>query len=113
MRKVVCVVLFSIFLSPLSAMASPPWKVDVEFDYSTKKIQVTTWHKTRNLKNHFIKKVDIFVNGEKLQSTELTGQQNRAFQKTQGYFLEAKRGDKISAIADCNIRGSLEGEITL
>lgn len=93
-----------------AAFAYSPANVDVSLTDSGK-IQVVVTHPVGNPKDHYIKKIEVFVNGEKVKEAEYTSQVGN--QQIEAFDITVKKGDKVSAKAYCNKYGEKTGEMVV
>jgi len=95
------------------AYAHPPSDIIITFDPKTKILDAVIIHNVSNPKAHFIKKVDIALNGQEIITLNFSSQDNNASQKVKCPVLEAKRGGILSVEAYCSISGKLKKEIKI
>jgi len=108
-KSILFVVCFLIIIPP--AFCHPPQDIIITFDPATKMLEATIIHQVSNPNNHFIKKVDIAVNGKEVISHELTRQEDAREQKVAYRLTDLSSKDKVSVEAYCSISGKLEKEI--
>jgi hypothetical protein len=94
-----------------SAYAHPPQDIIIRFDAETKFLQAIIVHNVSNPENHYIKRVDVGLNGEEIIDQKISRQDNNETQIVTYLIPDAKEGDKISVEAYCSISGSLKKEI--
>ena len=112
MKKVIMILLFSTFLAVYStAFAHPPQDIIIRFDLQSKVLQAIIVHNVSNPENHYIKKVDVGLNGEQIIEQKISRQDNNETQIVTYLIPDAKAGDVISVEGYCSINGSLKKEI--
>jgi desulfoferrodoxin (superoxide reductase-like protein) len=105
--------LFSLVFSLLSvcAFAHPPSNIDISTNEDT--VQVTVTHNVNDPHTHYIKTIELSLNGKKIIEQSFSFQYDKNFQKAT-YFLPAlKKGDVLSVDADCNQFGDLSKKYTV
>lgn len=94
-----------------NAYAHPPSGIVITFDPKTKILNAVIMHEVSNPVNHFIKRVDIALNGKEIIEHTLSRQDNNVSQSVAYLIPDAKRGDILSVEAYCSISGKLKKEI--
>ncbi len=110
MKKIV-LLLIGLLLASTAAFAHPPSDIKIQFDDNTKTLTAVIKHPVSNPQSHFIKKVDIGLNGKEVQMLPFAKQDNNATQAVKITIPEAKKGDVLSVEGYCNLGGRLEKEI--
>lgn len=96
-----------------NAYAHPPSDIAMTYDNITKVLKAVITHPVSNPRKHFIKQVEVGLNGEKIIEHRISLQDNSTTQ-TVGYLIpDAKADDIISVEAYCSISGSLKREIKI
>ncbi|MDD5736916.1 MAG: hypothetical protein PHH20_01315 [Candidatus Omnitrophica bacterium] len=105
-------VLAAVFaLVPSGAYAHAPSLVDVSMTDSGR-VQVVVTHAVGSPKTHYIYKLEVFVNGEKVDEKEYKEQVGN--QQVDSFGLAGlKEGDKVSVRAYCIRGGDHIGEMTV
>jgi len=93
------------------AYAHPPSDIKIAFDPKTKMLTAVIMHNTSNPSSHYIRKVDIGLNGNEIIEYSLGRQENNESQTISYRIPEAKEGDTLSVEGYCSISGKLEKEI--
>lgn len=93
------------------AYAHPPSDIMINFDPATRILQAVVMHNTSNPKSHFIKKVDIALNGKEIIEHQVSREDNNISQTVSYLIPDANAGDKLSVEAYCSISGKLKKEI--
>jgi hypothetical protein len=91
--------------------AHPPSDIAITFDPATKMLKAVITHNVSNPENHYIKKVDVGLNGKEILTQAISRQDNNTTQTAAYLIPDAKAGDTISVEAYCSISGKLEKEI--
>ena len=110
MKKLILLAVLSVFFA-FTVNAHPASKVTLR--YKDGKLDINITHKVKNYNTHYIKTVEIYVNGELVKKIELT-HQNDVYYYT---FLESmpnlKRGDVVEVKTICNKFGNKSGKIVI
>jgi hypothetical protein len=109
----VIAVLFSTvaLLSPSVSHATPPSLVEPTYDLAAKTLSVRIRHWSLVNSLHYIKSVEIKLNGTLVSTNKYHGQPGAEFTYT--YQLAASPGDVIEVTARCNLWGSRTVELTI
>lgn len=91
--------------------AHPPSDITVTFGPGTKLLKAVITHNVNNPQSHYIKKVDISLNGKEIIAQQISGQDNNNNQTVIYYIPDAEAGDSLSVEAYCSISGKLKKEI--
>lgn len=103
-----------VFLSAVSvAYAHPPSDIIITFDSTTKMLQAVIVHKVNNPLSHYIKTVDVGLNGKEISIQNFTRQDNNDSRTVSYHIPDAKEGDVLSVEGYCSISGKLQKEITV
>ncbi len=94
-----------------TASAHPPSDIKITYDSKTKILKAVIMHNVSDVKKHFIKKVDVGLNGKEIISHSISQQDNNISQTVSYLIPDVKAGDKLSVEAYCSISGKLEKEI--
>lgn len=102
-------------ISFLSGMvyAHPPSDIKITFNPDTKMLQAVIYHNTSNPLNHYIKKVDVSLNGKEIIEHQISREDNNETQTVSYLIPDAKDGDSLSVEGHCSISGKLKKEITV
>jgi hypothetical protein len=113
-KRILAVVVFLSVLGFVSmAYAHPPSDIRITFDSKTKMLEAVIVHNTSNPVNHYIKKVDIGLNGKEIIEHMISREDNNQAQEVRYLIPDAKGGDVISVEGYCSISGKLKKEITV
>lgn len=114
MKRVSLFLFLSVFWFVLSnAYAHPPSDIKITFDPKTRMLQAVIMHNTSNPLSHYIKKVDLGLNGKEIIELTFSKQDNNESQAVAYVIPDVKDGDVISVEGYCSISGKLEKEITV
>ena len=114
MRKIPVLVVFLAALTVTStAYAHPPSDIKITFDPGTKMLEAVIVHNTSNPVNHYIKKVDIGLNGNEIIEHMISKEDNNQTQSVSYLVPDVKAGDTISVEGYCSISGKLKKQITV
>lgn len=92
--------------------AHPPTDVDLTYDQGTKNLHIDVSHTSRNLQNHYIRKIVIDKND--IQTKEFVyAKQTTATMLIQDFPIEADSGDLIRVTAICRPAGRAEGTLVV
>lgn len=112
MRRIVLLLgLFSFFVFNAVAYAHPPSDIKITFDSKTKMLSAVIVHDVSNPSKHYIKKVDVALNGKEIIEQSISKQDNLNSQQVSFFLPDAKVGDVISVEGYCSISGKLEKQI--
>ena len=112
MKKIVLLFGFFVFFVLLAeAYAHPPSDIQITFDPKTKILNAVIIHDVSNPSAHFIKKVDVSVNGKEIIQQNISRQDNFNTQAVNYLIPDAKEGDLFSVEAYCSISGKLEKQL--
>ncbi|MFA5300765.1 MAG: hypothetical protein WC389_21455 [Lutibacter sp.] len=114
MKKIVILVAFLIFSAVASiAFAHPPSDIKIIFDSKTKMLEAVIMHNTSNPATHYIKKIDIGLNGAEIIEHIVSREDNNGSQTVKYLIPDAKDGDVISVEGYCNLSGKLKKDIAV
>jgi desulfoferrodoxin (superoxide reductase-like protein) len=104
-------ILFSLLIS-FSGFGHPPEKIGIRANLLDKKIDIIAEHPLDEPNKHYIKRIEVILNGRKIISQDFllqTGDIQHA-----SYIVEGlKKGDILEVEAECNLSGSLHNKITV
>jgi hypothetical protein len=105
-------VLFFTIALPGIATAHSPKEVALSYDPPSGNLQVTITHSSPFPNIHYIKRVEISLNGKVLNSFDYQGQPDKpTFAYI--YAIKATAGDTLEASASCSLFGSKTGRLTI
>lgn len=112
MKRAGAILIIFLFLTIVSsAYAHPPSDIRITFDPKTRVLQAVIIHNTSNPVNHYIKKVDVGLNGKEAIAQFISRQDNGESQTVSYLIPDVKDGDVLSVEGYCSISGKLEKEI--
>ena len=114
MKRIAAFLIVFVFAAAIStAYAHPPSDIKITFDAKTKILQAVIMHNTSNPFNHYIKKVDVGLNGKVIIEQTISREDNNESQTVSYLIPDVKDGDVLSVGGYCSISGKLEKEITV
>ena len=114
MKRIAAFLIVFVFAAAIStAYAHPPSDIKITFDAKTKILQAIIMHNTSNPLNHYIKKVDVGLNGREVIEHAISREDNNESQTVRYLIPDVKDGDVISVEAYCSISGKLQKEISV
>jgi hypothetical protein len=102
---------FVFFVLSAVAYAHPPSDIKISFDPKTKILNAVIIHNVSNPAKHYIKKVDVSINGKEIIEQSISKQDNFDSQTVNYLIPDAKNGDVFSVEGYCSISGKLEKEL--
>lgn len=102
-------ILFQIFFNSLAffTWAIPPSSIELKYLPDEKKLHIEINHVSHNLRVHHIRKIEIYLNNEEVETINLTTQTSPS-QVIRDVDLEAKPDDQIRVLAICSDAGRKE-----
>ena len=113
MKKTALILALLSFVFSSVAYAHPPSDIKITFDPATKMVTAVIMHNVANPLNHYIKKVDVGLNGKEIAELKILRQDNNQDQTVTYLIPGVKNGDIVSVEGYCNISGKLKKEITV
>lgn len=111
--KKITLFLCGLLIMSTPAFAHPPSSIKIQFDPETKTLTAVVKHRVSNPKSHYIKKIDIGLNGKEIKGLPFKEQETSIGQTFSFVIPEAKTGDTLSVEAYCNLSGKTEQKIKL
>jgi len=112
MKRIALSILSLVFLLSASiAYAHPPSDIIITYDPATKTLTAEIKHSVSNPTQHYIKKVDIGLNGKEIAELDFKKQDSYFSQDITYTFVDIKPKDTLSVEAFCSISGKLKKEI--
>lgn len=96
-----------------NVQANPPRDIVPEFDSSTKILKIEVVHPVRSVESHFVKKLEIFLDGKLMVVQNFNSQSSKKTQEVFYVLIDALAGSEIVIQAECSIYGSLKKKMTL
>jgi hypothetical protein len=112
-KTVVLLFLFIFFTASFTVYAHPPSDIKITFDPNTKTLHAIIIHNVSNPNSHYIKRVDVALNGKEIIEHSISRQDNNDSQTVSYLVPDAKAGDTLSVEGYCSISGKLEKEISV
>jgi hypothetical protein len=109
---IILVLIFGLITQSLSVSAHPPSNMVLEYDFESQQLDVTITHNTPAPNQHYVEKVEIWVNDDLKLTRDYTSQPT-ANTFTYTYDVSAKDSDIIKVKATCSISGDITEEITV
>ncbi len=104
-NKILVFVVIMIFGLSLNIYSHSPTKIDLNFDNENKILKVEVYHPVLLPRNHYINKIEVYLNDNLIIVQEFDRQLTKKTQKA-GYFIfEAEKDDVIKVKAICNKHG--------
>ena len=100
----------AVTLAASTAFAHPPSDILVKFTGT--KVDVTVKHAVLDPKTHYVKYIQIMINGKKITDRKFTSQTDVKAQLASFDLPSLKTGDKVTIEADCSMYGDLDKELT-
>jgi hypothetical protein len=114
MKKIAFFLVFlTFFMTASIAYAHPPSDIKITFEPKTKILQAVIVHNTSNPLSHYIKKVDVGLNGKGIIEHQISREDNNETQTVRYLIPDVKNSDILSVEAYCSISGKLKKEITV
>jgi hypothetical protein len=105
--------LLLLFVFSSIAYAHPPSDIKITFDPATKILSAVIMHDVANPSTHYIKQVDVGLNGKDIIIHTISSQDNLDSQTVSYLIPDAKSGDVLFVEGHCSISGKLTKEITV
>jgi desulfoferrodoxin (superoxide reductase-like protein) len=99
-------------LSPITAYANPPKDVTLVYNSASQTLEVTIVHESAFPSWHYIKKVEITVNGKSISVNDYKSQPDKT-KYVYSYKVQAVQNDVLEVTATCNIYGSKAVKLTV
>ena len=110
-RIAASLVFLTFFMTASIVYAHPPSDIKITFYPKTKMLQAIIVHNTSNPINHYIKKVDVGLNGKEIIEHNISREDNGETQTVSYLIPDAKSGDTLSVEGHCSISGKLEKQL--
>jgi hypothetical protein len=109
MKKTVLAIVL-IFAFSFTASAHPPTDIVITFDLANYIVKADIMHDSKDITKHFIKQVEVLVNGKSVIKQQFSTQTGAEKQSVIYVIPGLKAGDKVAIDADCSIYGDLTKE---
>jgi len=88
----------------------PPSDIIITFDLQKSMVMVDIMHDTRDMAKHYIKQIEVLLNGKSIIKQQASTQTSAGKQSVVYVIPGLKIGDKVAIDADCSIFGDLTKE---
>jgi desulfoferrodoxin (superoxide reductase-like protein) len=95
----------SVFLFSLKTYSHPPAKINLDFNNEEKILKVEVLHPVLSPENHYIKKIEVYLNDSLKIVQNFNRQITKDSQKALYFIFEAKKDDIIKVKGTCNKYG--------
>lgn len=109
-KKIFLTIIFGLLFTT-AAFAHPPSDIKITFDPTTKILTAIIYHNVSNPTKHYIKTVDVGLNGKEILTQSISREDNNLTQTVSYLIPDTKSGDTISVEGYCSISGNLTKEI--
>ena len=106
-----CMCLICMMLSVAHAHA--PSGLVLEYDVEEHLLTVMVMHSVAKINNHYINKIEVALNGDKIITQQIDSQSSPESQDVQYIIVDAEIGDEINVTAHCNIIGIKSAKLTV
>ena len=114
MKKInMALILGSLLLVSSQAFAHPPSDIKIQLNLTAQTLNAVVEHHVSNPMAHYIKQVDIGLNGKKIKKLTFKKQEDNASQSIEIKIPKVKKGDILSVTAYCKLNGQLEKKVTV
>jgi hypothetical protein len=113
MKKITVLLVLLMAVAVTCAYAHMPSDVRLSFDRGSKVLKVVVMHDTPDAALHYIKRVNVELNGKEVINDVLARQENDLSQTVSYTIPNARPGDIITVYVRCSIIGRLKGKIKL
>jgi len=111
MRKIAVFLVLLLAVAVRCAYAHTPSEMKISFDPETKVLKLVIMHDTPDVVLHYIKRVNVELNGKEVINDVLARQENDKSETLSYTIPNAKPGDIITVYVRCSIIGRLKGKI--
>ncbi|MFP4459024.1 MAG: desulfoferrodoxin family protein [Candidatus Zixiibacteriota bacterium] len=94
----------------MALSAHAPKDIEAKFDIETKILEITVNHPVKG-DGHYVEKITVELNDEEIIQQQLNKQEDKEKQTVVYKITNAKSGDEIEVIADCNKFGKEKAKI--
>jgi desulfoferrodoxin (superoxide reductase-like protein) len=95
------------------AYAHAPSSLELAYDIDEHLLFVKVMHSVAKVNNHYVNKIEVALNGDKIVTQRIDSQSSPESQDVQYVIVDAEIGDEISVTAHCNIIGIKSVTITV
>src|SRR6056297_2215707 len=114
MRKLHLIVFAGVlFFAGGALFGHAPDRIKVQFDTQKNTLTIEVRHAVKNSENHFVNKIIVRLEGEKIIEQKNIRQEEKTGQEIRYIIPGAKAGDEIKIKAECSVYGSREKAIKI
>ncbi|MBN2408068.1 MAG: hypothetical protein JXJ19_10280 [Elusimicrobia bacterium] len=114
MKKITLVLTAALFFTAYGKLyAHPPGDVRIELKDKVKVLMVEVSHGVREPEKHFVKEIEVYVNGELQTKQNYSRQYDVMTQHAMYLMLGLKKGDEVTVKAKCNLSGEITKKIVI
>lgn len=113
MNKLISGLVLLLWVFILALPAHAPKSIKVNFNRDIHELKVTIRHPVKNVSRHYVKRIRILVNGQKVVDTRYKKQTSPEIQSAQFKLKGIKTGDTILIKATCNRFGGKKAKKTV
>lgn len=96
-----------------AGLAHPPSDIQVKYQAKTQLLNITVFHNVKDPKTHYIKEIEVILNGEKIIVQNFSQQSGAQTQLAVYQLYGVKPGDKVSVEAECSKFGVLSKDFKI
>lgn len=105
--------ILAVFLAASAGFSHPPATLDLAYSAEDGVLTISIAHSVGNVSTHYIKSVNVTVDGRKAADLYYVSQSEKNGEKIVVTIGLLEKGSKISVIAECNKFGKLDKELVL
>jgi len=109
--RIFLMALLAFLMLSTTAFAHPP--VSITATAANDQVNITVVHPVQNILDHYIKRIEVKLNGQRIIEQNCTCQANNDDQKAVYIIPGLKKGDVLNINAECNQFGSLSKDVTI
>ena len=113
MKKITVLLVLLLAAALTCAYAHTPSDMKLTFNPAAKVLTVVIMHDVSGTVDHYIKRVNVDLNGKEIINNELSRQDNDKSQTVSYTIPNAKPGDILTVYVRCSIIGRLKGKIKI
>ncbi len=115
MKKIAGIMLSLLFLFALaaSALANEPQDIQLKWNAEHRTLSVYVAHRTHDVKRHYIKHIDVTVNGKRVESQNFRSQTDNKGTYTRFTLDHLPKDAVVTVKAYCNLGGSRKESIKI
>ena len=113
MKKITFMMALLSIIAVQAAYAHPPTDMSLSFDKYTKMLKVNVSHAVSDPRTHYVKEIEVSINGSKVLRHTLTKQDTDAAQYVQYTLPDVESGDIIRVDVRCSSFGKRMKELKI